>query len=146
MSISEDGGRRWSYSASPFQPIGGGQRLVLQRLKEGPIFMASFANEPEPIVDASGQRRPIKGLYAALSYDEGQTWTVKRPVSDDGPGREVETMDGVPFTMSWENAEPKGYLAVWQATNGIIHLIGSRQHYAFNLAWLESAPPAKPVE
>lgn len=145
MSISSDKGAKWTYSASPFQPISGGQRLVLRRLQEGPLFMASFANDPETITDASGAQRTIRGLYAALSYDEGATWTVKRAITDDGPGREVETMDGKPFTMSWDNAEPRSYLAMWQAKNGVIHLIGSRQHYAFNYRWLETPPPAEPV-
>ncbi|MBI2432708.1 MAG: SUMF1/EgtB/PvdO family nonheme iron enzyme [Candidatus Hydrogenedentes bacterium] len=142
MSVSEYKGAKWGYSASPFQAIGGGQRLVLRRLKEGPLLFISFAKEPEPIVDSSGTTRAITGMYAALSYDEGQTWTVRRPISDDGPGREVETMDGVPFVLSASTAEPKGYLAVCQARNGVIHLISSRQHYAFNLAWLEASPSA----
>ena len=42
MSISTDMGKTWSYSATEFPPISGGQRLVLLRLKEGPLFFASF--------------------------------------------------------------------------------------------------------
>ena len=142
MSISMNRGESWSRKASPFPPIGGGQRLVLTRLREGPIFLASFANRPVTIVDASGKKRPIKGLFAALSYDDGASWSIRRPISDDGPGRQVQTMDSRLFTMSAHTAEPRGYLSVCQAPNGVIHLIGSRQHYAFNLAWLEAVPPA----
>ena len=51
-------------------------------------------------------------------------------------------MDGR-FTMGLSSAEPGGYLAVHQGQNGIIHLISSRQHYRFNLAWLKELPPSK---
>ena len=85
-------------------------------------------------------------MFAALSFDEGETWPVRRLVSDDGPGRVVETTDGKPFTLSWENAEPRGYLSICQAADGVIHLISSRQHYAFNLAWLKTPPPSAPVK
>jgi len=140
-SISADMGRTWQYSASPFQPIGGGQRLVLLRLNEGPVFFASFAKEMM-IADASGRERPVSGLFGAISLDEGETWPSKRLISDDGPGRQVETTDGVPFTMSASTAEPRGYLSVCQGAGNIIHLISSRQHYAFNLTWLSARPPA----
>jgi hypothetical protein len=149
-SISTDMGKTWTYSASPFPPISGGQRLVLLRLKEGPIFFASFfgsRREPEymSIVDASGKKRLVTGLFSALSFDEGETWPCIRLVSDDGPGRQVETMDGRMFTMGFSSAEPGGYMSVCQAADGIIHLISSRQHYAFNLAWLKTPPPAEPI-
>lgn len=35
------------------------------------------------------------------------------------------------------SAEPRGYLSIWQTADGVIHLITSKQHYAFNLAWLD---------
>ena len=143
QSISADMGKTWTRSASPFQPIGGGQRLVFLRLKEGPLFIASFAKDM-PVTDAGGKQRNVSGLYAALSFDEGESWPARRLVSDDGPGREVETTDGRPFTMSWESAEPRGYLSVCQTADGVVHLIGSRQHYAFNLAWLKTPPPTAP--
>jgi hypothetical protein len=139
-SISDDMGRTWTYSASPFPPIGGGQRLVLTRLREGPLFFASFAKEIR-ITDASGAERNVSGLFGALSFDEGETWPVRRLISDDGPGRPVETTDGRPFTMSASSAEPRGYLSVCQTADGVIQLISSRQHYAFNLAWLKAPGP-----
>ncbi|MBM3238432.1 glycoside hydrolase [Candidatus Poribacteria bacterium] len=149
-SISTDMGKTWTYSASPFPPISGGQRLALLRLKEGPILFASFfgsRREPEymSIVDASGKKRLVTGLFSALSFDEGETWPCIRLISDDGPGRQVETMDGLMFTMGFNSAEPGGYLSVCQAADRIIHLISSRQHYAFNLAWLKTPPPAEPL-
>lgn len=145
MSISVDQGIHWTYHASPFAPIGGGQRLVLQRLREGPILCCSFAQEV-PFQDAGNHQRIGSGLFAALSYDEGQSWQIKRLITDDGPPR---TLDGGgntgPFTMSATSAEHRGYLAICQAANGVIHLISSKQHYEFNLAWL-NAPPPVPAE
>jgi hypothetical protein len=149
-SISTDMGKTWTCSASIFPPISGGQRLVVLRLREGPILFASFAgsrkeSEPMPIIDASGRERLVSGLFAALSFDDGETWPCIRLISDDGPGRQVETMDGRLFTMGFSSAEPGGYMSVCQAADGIIHLISSRQHYAFNLAWLKTPPPAEPI-
>ena len=141
-SISEDGGKTWHYSASPFPPVSGGQRCVFSRLQEGPIFLASFTGsrktpETMPIVDESGNERQVTGLLGALSYDDGETWTNIRLISDDGPDREIETMDGRPFVMGLNSAEPGGYLAVTQGRNGIIHLISSKQHYRFKLCLVE---------
>ncbi len=148
-SVSDNMGKTWTCSASPFPPISGGQRLVLLRLKEGPIFFASFFGSRReakymPITDASGKERLVTGLFGALSFDEGETWPCIRLISDDGQGREVETMDGRLFTMGFSSAEPGGYMSVCQAADGIIHLISSRQHYVFNLAWLKTPPPAEP--
>ncbi len=143
-SVSSDGGRApsagwsWEYSASPFPPIGGGQRLVLLRLAEGPIFFASFAQKM-PIKDASGRERTVSGLFGALSFDEGETWPVRRLVTDDGPPREIDGGGNTGrFILSRDSAEPRGYLSVCQAADGVIHLIGSKQHYAFDLAWLKA--------
>ena len=142
MSISADMGARWTYQASPFPPIHMGQRLSLLRLREGPVFFASFANEPMAITDASGKERTITGLYCAVSFDECRTWLCRRPVSDDGPERLVETMDGYFRPMSRSHSEPAGYLAACQAADDLIHLVSSRNHYVFNLAWLATPPPA----
>ncbi len=146
MSISDDMGDTWTYSASPFPVMYSGQRLILMRLKEGPIFFATFTGErrnpePIPIIDASGKERLITGLFSALSFDEGETWTCIRPISDDGDGREVETMDGRSFIMDKSTAEPGGYMTGCQTDDGIIHIISSRQYYAFNLEWLKTPPP-----
>jgi hypothetical protein len=40
------------------------------------------------------------------------------------------------FVMDETHAEPKGYLAGVQAPDGTIHILSSRLHYRFNLAWL----------
>lgn len=141
QSLSADRGKSWIVSPSVFQPVESGQRLVLMRLQDGSLFFVSFANEPMAMTDASGGTSPCKGLFAALSFDDGATWPVKRLVSD-GSGATVELMDGAPFEMTNTNAEPKGYMSACQTPDGVIQLISSRQHYAFNRAWIEAG--AKP--
>ena len=121
-SISYDGGYTWTYSATEFPPIGSGQRLVLKRLQEGPIMLCSFGEN---------------GLFVALSYDEGTTWPVKKLLTDG----KTRVLDGGAwtgtFTMDANHAEPKGYLACTQSPDRMIHLLSSRVHYRFNLAWIE---------
>lgn len=77
------------------------------------------------------------GMTIYLSYDEGNTWPVSRLLTD-GSGR--KTAGGAwtgDFTMDATHAEPKGYFACTQTPDGIIHLISSRLHYRFNLAWIQ---------
>ena len=139
---SSDKGKTWTREASIFTDIGGGQRLVVMRLQEGPIFFASFADRGIMITDAGGNKREIRGLFAAVSEDEGETWSNVRLVSDDGPGTPAMTTNGGYFAMSSRNAEYRGYLAACQAPNGLIHLISSYSHYTFNPAWLKTPAPA----
>ena len=141
-SVSSDLGATWTYSASPFPPISSGQRLVLLRLAEGPIFFASFAKQT--LRDAAGRELNVSGFFGALSFDEGQTWPVRRLISDDGPARQVDGGGNTgPFMLSRTTAEPAGYLAVCQAANRVVHLITSKNHYAFNLAWLKTPAAGK---
>ncbi|MHC4658029.1 MAG: SUMF1/EgtB/PvdO family nonheme iron enzyme, partial [Planctomycetota bacterium] len=141
ISISGDMGKSWQYSPSPFQPLNLGQRVAFTRLKQGPSFLASFCKNMM-ITDASGKQRPISGLFAAISTDEGKTWPYRRLISDDGPGRDIQTMDGHPVTMNANYAEFVGYLTVCQTPDGLVHLLTSQQHYSFNLKWLTTLPPA----
>ena len=144
MSLSKDLGASWTYSASPFPPISGGQRLVILRLQEGPILFCSFGREV-CFTDVAGNKQVGSGLFAALSTDEGKSWKIKRLITDDGPARTIDGGGNTGrFTMSATSAEPRGYLSICQAPNGIIHLISSKQHYAFNLAWLKTPPPVPP--
>ncbi|MHC4212191.1 MAG: SUMF1/EgtB/PvdO family nonheme iron enzyme [Planctomycetota bacterium] len=150
MSISSDMGRTWQYSASEFPPSEGGQRPLLFRLREGPLLFVSFTCGRKswvymPIKDASGATRMVTGMFTALSYDEGKTWTNHRLVSHDGPDTKVEMMDGRKFPLGFDKAEQAGYNSICQADNGVIHLITSRQHYQFNFKWLATPPPSKPV-
>lgn len=143
MSLSEDLATHWTYNASPFAPLSGGQRLAILRLHEGPILFCSFAKEVR-FHDKAGSERVGTGLYAALSEDDGQSWQIRRLITDDGPAREIDGGGNTGrFTLSADSAEPRGYLSICQAANGVIHLISSKQHYAFNLAWLRTPPAAQ---
>ena len=33
------------------------------------------------LTDKSGKQRPVSGIYAALSFDEGETWPALRLIS-----------------------------------------------------------------
>jgi len=143
QSISPDMGRTWNYSDSQFPPIGGGQRLVLIRLREGPILFVSFANKNTPITvtNSAGEKFNGFGLFAALSLDEGKTWSSFRLVkSADRTSRKGQTMDGREYLIDSNHAEPKGYLACTQTPDGVVHLITSWNHYQFNLNWLRTPP------
>ncbi len=145
MSISDDRGASWRSLPGPFPPIGTAQRLVLLRLREGPLLLASFTGATHrlpreqwpgmPFQDARGRSFTGYGLFVACSWDAGQTWPLRRLLT---PG--AGTWDGGGhtglFTGSATEAEPKGYLAATQPPNGVIHLISSRLHYRFNLPWL----------
>ena len=64
-------------------------------------------------------------------------------MTDDGPPREIDGGGNTGrFLLSRDSAEPRGYLSVCQTPDGLIHLISSKQHYAFNLAWLKAPAPA----
>ncbi len=144
QSVSSDGGRTWRYEPSPFPPISGGQRLVLRRLREGPLLFASFT-DPSDRDDPAGMRlrtpsgalAQATGLFVAVSVDDGDSWPIRRLIAPDEPSR---TYDGGgwtgDFTTSDTTAEPMGYLAATQTPDGVIHLLSSALHYRFNLDWL----------
>ncbi|UCG50126.1 MAG: exo-alpha-sialidase, partial [Phycisphaerales bacterium] len=140
MSISRDMGQTWTYQAGEFPPIGGGQRLVLRRLMEGPILFISFTDRRKGmnLADATGKSNTCYGMFAALSFDEGKSWPVKRLITAGGPAREIDGGGNTGrYTMDDTHAEPRGYLASTQTPDRLIHLITSKQHYVFNLAWLK---------
>ena len=97
--------------------------------------------DPTPFIsftDANGNSVRGYGAYVALSYDEGRTWPVCRLLTD---GIERYLNGGAWtqfFVMDDTHAEPRGYLAATQSPDGMIHLLSSRIHYAFNLAWIET--------
>ena len=121
MSISHDRGRTWTYSLTDFPLIGSGQRQVLMRLQEGPILLATFGPS---------------GVFVTISDDEGVTWSLPKLLTDGV----TRVLDGGAFTgtftMDATHAEPKGYFAGTQTPDGTIHLLSSRLHYRFNLAWV----------
>ncbi|MBO4605306.1 MAG: SUMF1/EgtB/PvdO family nonheme iron enzyme [Bacteroidales bacterium] len=122
MSVSTDMGHNWTFSLTDWPLIGSGQRQVLLRLQEGPIMFATFTSN---------------GMTVYLSEDEGKTWSAGKLLTD-GKSR---TLDGGAFTgtftMDATHAEPKGYFCGTQTPDGTIHLLSSRIHYRFNLAWIK---------
>ncbi|MBL8888611.1 MAG: exo-alpha-sialidase [Planctomycetaceae bacterium] len=150
MSISSDFGQSWEYHASEFPPIGGGQRLILRRLNEGPLLLVSFTsgnrNEPEAVplrfIDQAGREFEGNGMYAAVSFDDGKTWPLRKLLTP-GSGRWDGGAHTKEFVASPTRAEHAGYLAATQTPDNTIHLISSRLHYRFNLAWLKQGFPAQ---
>ncbi len=140
VSRSDDMGATWSYAASEFPAIAGGQRLVLMRLQEGPLLFVSFTGTHNndhglEFTRKNGETFRGYGLFAALSYDEGKTWPVRKLLT---PG--AGEYDGGAWTREFKtdetHAEPRGYMAATQSPDNIIHLISSKLHYRFNMKWL----------
>ena len=142
MSLSEDGGRTWKYRASPFPPIAESQKQVMIRLAEGPILLVWFTDTvtrvrehrklPEAgmeFVDTNGGKHRGYGMFATVSFDEGQTWPVRKLI----PGDSREP---------WKARHDGGVnMAVVQTPDGIIHLASSHAYHRFNLAWLKAPMP-----
>jgi len=147
MSVSEDLGESWTYTASPFSPIGGGQRLVLMRLREGPLMLVSFTctdrKNPRtrgmdfPRGDGSSLRG--YGMFAAISEDEGKTWPTRKLITPGSGDFDGGAWTGS-FTAAADNAEHAGYLTATQTPDGTIHLLSSALHYRFNLPWIKTPP------
>jgi hypothetical protein len=103
----------------------------------GALLLVSFANgDGIAIVDARGNAFCGHGMFAALSYDDGVTWPVRKLIT---PGK--GHFDGGAWTREFDtdatHAEPRGYLAATQSPDGVIHLISSALHYRFDQCWLE---------
>jgi len=113
------------YAASEFPGIGTGQRFTLKRLREGPILLCTFTearikkDEFGRVIGAKaaservGMRVPSAaggeivghGMIAALSFDDGVTWPVRRLITPGGPPRPQVGMDAGRFTLSDTEAE-----------------------------------------
>ena len=61
------------------------------RLNEGPLLLVSFTDHPQrtpleerglEFKDKNGNVKKGYGMYAALSYDEGKTWPVRKLLTD----------------------------------------------------------------
>lgn len=149
VSHSDDWGHTWTYQASEFPAISSVQRQVLMRLREGPLLFCSFTDQWRDrdkrkgmaFGDARGGRFIGYGLFAALSFDDGQTWPARRLLTPGAPDRTANAIDRATFTLGPASAEPCGYLASCQTHDGMVHLITSKNHYAFNLPWLRQKPP-----
>ena len=133
MSRSVDLGKSWTYMPSPFPPILSSQRTVLLRLKEGPLLFVSFTDSTTnwrekkiqgmDFVDANGDVRNGSGMFAAISFDEGKTWSKRKLIPNW-------------IKKPWKSRY-SGYLSCVQTPDKMIHLVSSQFYYQFNLDWLE---------
>lgn len=154
VSYTSDLGKSWAYEATEFPAISSVQRAAMIRLRpeegsvHGPIVVFSFTDQWRDwkkrkgvtFKAAGGRDFTGYGLFAAVSYDEGKTWPVRRLVTPGGAEQQVNTIDRVEIPISDTLAEGCGYLAAMQARDANIHLITSRTHYVLNHAWLKQLP------
>jgi formylglycine-generating enzyme required for sulfatase activity len=154
VSYSGDLGKTWTYEASEFPAISSVQRAAMIRLREGPILLCTFTDQWRDwksrkglsFKTAAGAEFAGYGLFAALSFDEGKTWPVRRLVTPGGRPRSVSMIDRGEFTLSDSMAEPCGYLAATQTRDGNVQLITSKNHYVFNLVWLRALPATPEIK
>jgi hypothetical protein len=110
QSLSSDGGRTWTYSASPFPPIGGGQRLVLRRLREGPLLFVSFT-ALDRAVKASTARRGTRAVSTPTrrTPSRAATWPPRRRRT----GRFTSSPLGCTTALTWPGlrVEKPGFLS-----------------------------------
>ncbi len=140
ISISDDYGKTWKAQPSVFPPITYTQRLSMTRLAEGPLLLATFVPDVSNLQAAKKTDRELAKLIVAVSYDDGKTWPVRRLLNDDNGDHGITGISNSRIYMGPGTAEPTGYVSVTQARNGVIHVISSMNHYAFNLAWIKAAP------
>jgi formylglycine-generating enzyme len=140
ISISDDFGKTWKAEASELPPITYTQRFSLTRLKEGPLALATFLPDVANLGPQKSTDRELAKLAICISYDDGKTWPARRLLTDGQPDHGVPGISNGRVYMGPGNAEPTGYVTITQARNGVIHVISSVNHYAFNLKWAESGP------
>ena len=113
LATSTDGGRTWVKSKTPFDQLLSGERPSVIRLKSGRLFFVADYNP------TNNKHVHKDGAYVALSDDDGKTWTMKRLPTD------VLTV---------------GYTTATQGTNGVIHVVTSKNQPNYeielNEAWV----------
>lgn len=141
VSVSNDGGRTYTWSAGLIAALGSVQRPSILKLASGRWLVLS---------DWRGNVADLKpvttktGSFVAISDDEGKTWKFK-DLPGTGPSEREKYAK-----LTGEGTV--GYCALAQAPNGVIHALttGSRPslHFAFNEAWIdtpEGTAAAEPV-
>lgn len=129
ISISKDKGRTWQIKKSIFPSLGGGQRPALIRLKSGALLYAGDFQRKDGFQPAGINER---GAFVALSFDEGETWKIKKL-----PGTLKSSKEETAKEMKGRTI---GYVSLAQSDNGMIHLITSKNspalHFEFNEMWI----------
>ena len=113
LATSHDDGRTWTKSKLPFDPLASGERPSVIRLASGRLF---FTGDFNP----KNQKHLHKdGAYAALSSDDGKTWTIKHLPPD------ILTV---------------GYVTATQGPDGVIHIATTKNkpnvEIELNEAWV----------
>ena len=120
LAISRDGGKTWQVVKTPFDPLGSGERPSVIRLHDGNLF---FVADYNPRDQLHGPK--TAGAYVALSTNDGKTWLQKR----------------LPGFLT------VGYVTATQGSNGIIHVVTSKNpvnyEIALNEAWIRSRSSAE---
>ena len=115
LSISSDGGKTWRVQPTPFDELMSGERPSVIRLADGRLFFVADYN-PHRM-----RHLHRDGAYVALSSDDGGTWKMKRLPS---------------------NILTVGYVTATQGTNGLIHVVTSKNavnyEIVLNEAWVLS--------
>ena len=128
MSVSSDGAATWT-PAVTVGPQHNVQETNYDVAVSNNVVAAVWENlEPWP------------GIYLNYSWDEGETWPVKRVVSNvkTGSKKYIAGPWNREITLDATHGQNKSYWAATQTPDGIVHLNDSRLHYSFNLAWLIS--------
>ena len=113
LARSTDGGKTWTKSKTPFDPLLSGERPSVVRLASGRLFfVADYNPKNEKHIHKDG-------AYVALSDDDGATWTMKRLPPD------ILTV---------------GYTTATQSADGVIHVVTSKNkpdyEVELNEAWV----------
>jgi len=146
-NVSTDGGRTWQVSKSSVPMLGGGQRPVLIKLASGRLLYAGdmLADDEGPELLPKAEQLPdgYAGLggYVGLSYDNGQTWRIKRL-----PGLSTGYL-GKDGGLARE--ESVGYVIACQSADDLIHVLTTSElHITFNEAWMlsENEPEVRPQD
>jgi sulfatase modifying factor 1 len=148
ISYSGDLGKTWTYAASEFPAISSVQRAAMIRLSGGGILLCSFTGQwRDWKTKMGGMTFKSKegeftgyGMFAAVSFDEGKTWPVRKLITPGGPEQSINMIDRGMCVISDTMAEPCGYLSATQTRDGNVQLVTSKNHYVFNLAWLKALP------
>jgi sulfatase modifying factor 1 len=140
MSITDDYGKTWKAEATELPPITYTQRFSMKRLAEGHIALATFLPDVSHLRPEQPTDRELAKLCICISYDDGKTWPVRRILTDETGDRGVTGMSNSRIYMGPGSGEPTAYVTLTQARNGLIHVVSSVNHYAFNLKWAESGP------
>ncbi|WP_425429188.1 SUMF1/EgtB/PvdO family nonheme iron enzyme [Termitidicoccus mucosus] len=130
-SVSDDGGKTWKISQTPFCMLGGNQRPSLIRLASGRLF---FAGDLQTDKGFTPPDIKDKGVWVALSDDDGETWKIRKLPSTQ--------RHELPKRSADMGGDTIGYSVTRQTPNGMIHLIATMTepclHYEFNEEWILS--------